>query len=167
MIIEKDRIVSFHYQLNDRDGRFLENSHDAGNPSLYMHGQRGMLEGIETSLEGKAIGDKVTVTLSPEEAYGNKRENMQTRMSVKHIRLRGGKPIRGKLKPGTIIGIKSKDGVRDATVIKHGLKSVDIDTNHPYAGMTLVFNIDVVDVREATAEEVTHGHAHGAGGHEH
>lgn len=166
MVIEKDSVVSFHYSLKNGDGTVLEESR-GGNPSLYMHGRNGMLKGIESALENKAKGEAVEVTLGPNEGYGDRKENMQARVPLKNIRLRDGKPIKGKLKAGTVVGVKTSEGFRDATVIKHGLKSVDVDTNHPYAGMTLIFDLEVVDVRNATDDEKAHGHAHGPGGHEH
>ncbi len=166
MIIERDTVVSFHYRLKDENGNELERS-DSDHPSLYLHGHAGMLPGISKAMEGRSAGESYEVTLSPEEGYGPRTDNASGRIPLKHARLPGQKPIRGRLKPGTVIEVSTKEGIRQATVIKMGLKAIDIDTNHPLAGRTLNFEIDIVDVRAASTEEIAHGHAHGPGGHQH
>ncbi|WNO10131.1 peptidylprolyl isomerase [Teredinibacter sp. KSP-S5-2] len=166
MKVEQDKVVSFHYELKDVDGNLLEAS-SSSYPSLYLHGHNNMLQGIETALEGKQDGENVSVTLEQDDAYGRRRENAAARVPLKNIQLPDNAPVKGKLKPGQIVLVKTPQGMRDARVVKHGLKAVDIDTNHPFAGMTLVFDINIVSVREATAEELAHGHAHGDGGHQH
>lgn len=166
MKIEQDKVVSFYYELKDIHGNLLEAS-NSSYPSLYLHGHNNMLQGIEAVLEGKQEGEKISVTLEQDDAYGRRRENAAARVPLKNIQLPGNIPVKGKLKSGQIVLVKTPQGMRDARVVKHGLKAVDIDTNHPFAGMTLVFDIDVVSVREATADELAHGHAHGAGGHQH
>ena len=85
------------------------------------------------------------------------------RVSIKHVVSRGVK----KFKPGMVVQVNTEHGPRDVRVVKAGLKTLDVDTNHPLAGRTLVFEIDIVNVRDATAEELAHGHAHGEGGHQH
>ena len=75
--------------------------------------------------------------------------------------------FKGKLRPGMVVQLSTDDGMRAVTVIKAGRHSADIDTNHPLAGQTLTFDIEIVDVRDASPEELTHGHAHGPGGHHH
>lgn len=160
MQITKDTVVSFHYKLSEPGGEPFEDSHN-GHPVLYLHGHRGMLAGLEEALEGKQAGDSLSVTLPPEKAYGNRREGAQQRVPIKHLL------TRGKLRPGMAVQINSDQGPREATIIKVGLKNVDVDSNHPLAGKTLVFEVEVVEVREASSEEISHGHAHGAGGHQH
>lgn len=160
MQISTDKVVSFHYRLSEAGGEPFENSHDS-HPVLYLHGHRGMLPGLEEALEGKQAGDNLSVTLSPEKAYGKRREGAQQRVARKHVL------TKGKLKPGMVVQIRTDHGPQEATVIKMGLKNVDVDSNHPLAGKTLTFEVDIVDVRDATAEELAHGHAHGVGGHQH
>ncbi|OMH25878.1 peptidylprolyl isomerase [Motiliproteus sp. MSK22-1] len=166
MIIEKNKVVSFHYRIKDENGNEVERS-DENQPALYLHGHAGMLEGIVNAMEGRSSGESFQITLPPEQAYGDRHEDAKGRIPVKQIRLPGQKPVKGRLQPGTQIEVSTKEGIRQATVIKMGLKSVDIDANHPLAGKTLDFEIDIVDVRDATEEETAHGHAHGAGGHQH
>ncbi|GAA5316703.1 MAG: peptidylprolyl isomerase [Candidatus Pelagadaptatus aseana] len=160
MNIEKDKVVSFHYTLNEPGGEIFENSKDS-TPVLYLHGHGSMLPGLEEAVAGKSAGDLVEVTLAPEKAYGQRKEGAIQRVPKKHLL------TKGKLAPGMIVEVNTEHGPQDAMVVKVGLKNVDIDANHPLAGKTLVFNIEVVEVRDATAEELDHGHAHGVGGHQH
>lgn len=160
MQIEKNRVVSFHYRLSEQDGTEIEHSYDA-QPSLYLHGARNILPALEKALVGHAAGDKVEVSLSPEQAYGRRQEGRVQRIPAKYLK------HEGKLKPGKIVRYRDDNGTHQATVIKVGKFSVDVDANHPLAGKALQFAIEIMDVREASAEEVAHGHAHGPGGHQH
>ena len=159
MLIEKDKVVSFHFKVIE-DGELLESS-DNGETMLYMHGRNGLISGLEFELEGKKAGEKFSVTLEPKDAYGIPLESSKQRISKKHL------ATKGKLQVGMVVDINTTDGLRQATIIKVGKFNVDVDTNHPFAGKTLTFEVDVVDVRDATSEELAHGHAHGAGGHQH
>ncbi len=157
MNIAKDSVVSFHYQMADEAGNVLESS--AGStPTVYLQGHGAMMQGIEDALEGRVAGDELDVTLSPEQAYGMPKPNAQMRIPRKHLL------NKGRLQVGQVVQVNTENGARQATVVKVGLKTVDIDSNHPLAGKTLVFKLNVVDVREATAEEKSHGHVHGHGG---
>ena len=160
MNVQGNAVVSFHYQLSDESGEQLEDS-SAGNPVLYLHGRQGMLPGLEEALEGKSAGDAFTVVVPPEKGYGERTEGAQERIPKKRVL------TQGKLVPGMTIQVNTDSGVREVVVLKAGLKSVDVDSNHPFAGKTLTFSIEVVDVREATRDEISHGHAHGVGGHQH
>jgi FKBP-type peptidyl-prolyl cis-trans isomerase SlyD len=111
---------------------------------------------------GKSAGDKFQVTLPPEKAYGKRVENAQHRVPIKHL-IKAPK----KMLPGQIVYLNTKDGTRNARIIKVGKFNVDVDSNHPFAGQTLSFDVDIIDVRQASREELSHGHAHGAGGHHH
>ena len=161
MLIEKGAVVSFHYRLSEPGQPVMEDSHE-GAPLAYLHGHHGMLPGLEEALAGKKAGDTLSVTLPPEKAYGVRQENAVQRISLKHVVNRG-----KKLKPGMVVQVNTDHGSRDVIVVKPGLKTVDVDTNHPLAGKTLTFDIEVVEVRAATDEELAHGHAHGDGGHPH
>lgn len=140
----------------------LETSY-GDSPSLYLHGYQNLMPGLEQAMLGKTEGDIFSVALEPAQAYGEVRKNSQQRVSLKHL---ANKP-KGKLKPGDIVGINTEEGIKQATVIKVGLKNVDVDNNHPLAGKSIQFDIEVLTLREATADEVAHGHAHGVGGHNH
>lgn len=160
MQITKNTVVQFIYRLKDDAGNELEST-EVGHPVAYLHGHNNMLEGLEKELEGKKAEDKFSVTLAPADAYGERQENSEQRVSVKH--LQGAK----KWKPGMIALVNTEQGERQVTIVKAGKFMVTVDTNHPFAGKTLTFDIDVLDVREATADEQAHGHAHGVGGHHH
>lgn len=159
MLIEKDKVVSFHFKVIE-DGELLESSSE-GDPMLYMHGRNGLISGLETELTGKKAGENFSVTLEPKAAYGIPLESSKQRISKKHL------ATKEKLHVGMVVDINTTDGLRQATIVKVGKFNVDIDTNHPFSGKTLTFEVDIVDVRDATGEELAHGHAHGVGGHHH
>lgn len=160
MQISKNHVVQFHYTLNEAEGSELENSHK-GDPVAYLHGRDGIIPGLAKALEGKSQGEKLEVTLAPKDAYGTRNEESKQRIPIKHLL--------GTKKPrvGEVVAVQTEQGQRQVTVEKVGRFNVDVDANHPFAGKTLTFNIEIVDVREATAEELSHGHAHGVGGHHH
>lgn len=161
MQIANNTVVSFHYKLEEVGGDYKEDSGNGGEPMLYLHGHRGILPGLEDAMKGRAAGDKFTVQVSPENGYGHRSEDRLQRVPVKHLI--------GRKKPnvGDLVTVNAKSGKVNATVVKVGRHNVDVDTNHPLAGKELKFEIEVVDVREATMEEVSHRHAHGPGGHQH
>jgi FKBP-type peptidyl-prolyl cis-trans isomerase SlyD len=159
MNISKDTVVEMHYTLSEA-GNQIESSIET-DPLVYLHGHKGMLEGVEDALAGKAAGDKVDVTLSPAQAYGEIKEDAKQRIPIKH--LQGSK----KWKPGMTAIIESNQGRKQVTILKVGKFNADCDLNHPLAGKTLDFSIEVLDVRAASPEEVAHGHVHGKGGHHH
>lgn len=160
MQITTDTVVSFHYRLKEEGGDVFEDSHE-GSPVLYLHGHRTMLPGLEEALNGKVAGDCFDVTVPPAKGYGERKEGAVQRVPKKHLL------SKGKLTPGMIVELNTEHGAQEAVVLKVGLKNIDIDGNHPLAGKTLLFSVEVVDVRQATAEESSHGHAHGVGGHQH
>lgn len=164
MHISADKVVSFHYRLSEINGELLESSYD-GEPSLYLHGHGNLLAALEEALIGKQTGEKVSVNLEPEQAYGMRKEGAIQRIPIKHL-LDFAK-LKNKLKPGMKVGVNTERGPWEAVVLKVGKFNVDIDSNHPLAGKSLTFEIEIVEVRDATADELAHGHAHGAGGHHH
>lgn len=161
MQITKDTVVVFHYVLTERGSSFREDSRSE-EPVAYLHGHDNILSGLEGALVGKAAGDAVSVTLSPEQAYGAINPQLQQRISIKHLKFNG-----NKLKAGDIAWVETQDGPRQVTVVKPGKFMAEVDTNHPLAGKTLTFAMEVVSVRAATEDEIAHGHAHGEGGHHH
>jgi len=160
MQVEKDTVVSFHYDLSDEQGQALESNRD-GDPTAYLHGAGNIIPGLEAALTGKSVGDSLEVTLTPDRAYGERQENLIQRLPLKHFKKAG------KLKPGMRLQVPTEQGPRVVVVVKVGRFMVDVDANHPLAGRTLTFKIDITEVRAATSEELAHGHAHGLGGHEH
>lgn len=162
MQIENNRVVTFHYDLHEKDAALLESSRE-GDPILYLHGHQNIMQALSDAMDGKSVGDHVEAEIPPERGYGLRRENSVQRIPLKRITSNKRKPP----KVGEVVEINSPQGQKSATVVKLGKFNVDVDTNHPLAGKHLVFQIDVVDVREATDEERAHGHAHGPGGHQH
>ncbi len=166
MKIKHNAVVRFHYRLRDEaTGNELENSHGE-EPNTYMHGRNAIVPGLESAMTEKDEGDTFSVTLSPEEGFGVRHEGQQQRVPLKHLM---GQAKKGTPKPkvGDVVSVNTNSGPRKATVIKVGKFNVDLDANHPLSGKTLTFDIEVVEVREATQEELDHGHVHGPGGHQH
>ena len=164
MLIEDNKVVSFHYCLSEDGKEVLEDSH-GGDAMVYLHGHKGMLPGVEEAMTGKKAGDSFTITLEPEKAYGAVQENAVQRVSIKHVINPGKKKV--KYKAGMKIQLNTQEGPRDVMIVKAGLKTLDVDTNHPFAGKILKFDLEVVDVRDASEEEISHGHVHGVGGVNH
>ncbi|MFB9069230.1 FKBP-type peptidyl-prolyl cis-trans isomerase [Pseudofulvimonas gallinarii] len=160
MQVAKDCVVRFHYTLKAVDGTLIESSEGA-QPLAILWGHGGLIAGVERALEGRSAGDSVEVTVSPEDGYGERRDDLFQRLPKKYFR----NP--DKLRPGMVTEIRTERGPRVVTVVKTGMTVIDVDGNHPLAGQTLQFALQVVDVREATAEEIDHGHVHGDGGHHH
>lgn len=159
MQIQENSVVQFHYTLSE-NGTELESSRK-GSPLLYLHGHNQMFPKVEAELTGKAAGDKLQLTLTPADAYGERKEDAIQSVQVKH--LQGAK----KWRPGMVAWVNTDQGERQVTVVKVGMFKAEVDTNHPLAGKTVTFDLEVISVREATAEEIAHGHAHGEGGHHH
>lgn len=160
MQIADNAVASFHYVLKDEAGEELDSS-GSGQPMMYMHGHHSLLPGLEQALAGKSAGDKFSVTLAPDLAFGEAQPDSEQRVPISH--LHGAK----KWRPGMQAVVQTEQGQQQVTVVKVGHTMATIDTNHPLAGKTLTFEVEVVDVREASEEELAHGHAHGPGGHHH
>ena len=158
MIITKDTVVTLHYKVLDLQGKLLESSPE---PMAYLHGGYGnTLPKIEEALEGREPGYQVRLNLQPEDAFGLRDESL-----VRTI-------PRSEFPPGVKVGGQLEGRNDDGTeqvfnVVKIKGPVVLLDGNHPLAGKALVFSLKVIDVQPATAEEVAHGHAHGAHGHHH
>lgn len=160
MQIANDTVVQFNYTLKDEQGEVMDTNQGKA-PLAYLHGHDNMLEGLEKALGGKSEGDSFSVTLAPAEAYGERDESLTQRISVKH--LQGS----SRWEPGMVAVVDTEAGARQVVVLKVGKFMAEVDLNHPLAGRTLTFDLNVVSVRAATAEELAHGHAHGEGGHQH
>ena len=160
MQIEPKTVVTFHYTLRDESGAVLESSRGA-DPAAYLHGANNIVPGLESAMAGRSDGDTFTATVGPADGYGVRNTDKAQRVPIKHL------SFNGKLRAGDVVQLSTDDGMRAVTVTKAGRHTADIDTNHPLAGQTLVFDIEVSQVRAATAEELNHRHAHGPGGHRH
>jgi FKBP-type peptidyl-prolyl cis-trans isomerase SlyD len=156
--IKKDSVVSFNYTLKDDTGDIIDSS-APGEPLAYLHGHGNIVPGLERELEGKAAHDKLSVKIAPADAYGEYDKNL-----VQKIPRRSLKGI-AKVTVGMRLHAQTPQGPQAVTVTAVTGDMVTIDANHPLAGQNLNFDIEIVDVRDATAEELAHGHVHGPGGH--
>jgi FKBP-type peptidyl-prolyl cis-trans isomerase SlyD len=161
MKVEANKVVTFHYTVSDETGK-VESSHDRGEPIAFLVGRGGLIPGLEKALDGRESGERFEVAVAPTEAYGERRADFTQRVPKKYFR----DPEH--LRPGmvTVLSVQG-GGQRQVTVQKVGSSVVDVDLNHPLAGKTLSFDVEIVGVRDATPEELAHGHAHGADGHAH
>jgi FKBP-type peptidyl-prolyl cis-trans isomerase SlyD len=159
MKIEKDRVVRFHYTVAEVGQEPLETSRGR-EPIAILFGHGNIIPGLEKAMEGREAGDSFSADVPAAEAYGERREGLIQRVPKKHF---GDQ----RLEPGMQVVVNTNFGPRAVTIEKVGLSVVDIDLNHPMAGKDLHFDIEIVEVREASAEEIEHGHVHGDGGHEH
>ncbi len=157
--IAKDQVVSFHYTLTGENGEILDKSE--GEPLVYLHGAHNIIPGLERALEGKSVGDKVQVTVQPEDGYGEYQADLVQEVprdmfqGVEHI------------EPGMQFQAQTDDGVSVVVVKAVDDQSIVVDGNHPMAGQILNFDVEITDIRNATDQEKAHGHAHGPDGHHH
>jgi FKBP-type peptidyl-prolyl cis-trans isomerase SlyD len=160
MSIIKDSVASFHYTLKDDDGNTIDSS-VGQEPLPYLHGAGNIVPGLERELEGKKTGDKLSVIVKPADGYGELNESLV--QELPKTMFAGVDDIEA----GMEFHAETDNGQQMVTVTKVEGDSVIIDGNHPLAGKNLHFDIEVTDVREASPEELEHGHVHGPGGHHH
>lgn len=153
-------VASFHYTLTNTQGEVLDSS-SGGDPMAYLHGQGNIISGLEKALTGKKAGDKLDVTVAPADAYGERRLELIQQVPMTAFQ---GVP---EVKPGMAFTAQSNQGPMRVTVTAVNDDQVTVDGNHPLAGETLKFSVEIAEVREASAEELEHGHVHGPGGHQH
>lgn len=159
MQISDNMAVSIHYTLTNANGETLDSS--AGSePLVYLHGAGNIIAGLEDALSGKSAGDKFNVTIEAEDAYGEKRADM---IQVVPKSMFGDMAV----EEGMQFHAEVSHGPGIITVVHIDGDQVTIDGNHPLAGEALTFDVEVMDVRAATEEEIAHGHIHGEGGHQH
>jgi FKBP-type peptidyl-prolyl cis-trans isomerase SlyD len=159
MIIEKNSVVKFHYSVAETGKEQLESSKESQALTVLV-GHGAIIPGLEEAMLGKQAGEQIAVTISPEQAYGERREGLTQRIPKKLFK-------NAKLAPGMQVVLPTEMGQRAMTILKVGMSVVDVDLNHPMAGKSLDFAVDVLEVRAASEEEIAHGHAHGEGGVEH
>jgi FKBP-type peptidyl-prolyl cis-trans isomerase SlyD len=160
MTIGRDSVVTMHYTLKDDAGAVIDSS-ASGDPITYLHGHGNIVPGLERGLEGKNVGDKLHVDVSPADGYGEYDKQL-----VQRVPRRSLKGI-ANVTPGMQLQAQTSEGPRSVTVTHVASDMVTIDGNHPLAGKSLKFEVEITDVRQATSEELAHGHVHGAGGHHH
>lgn len=159
MTVENGKVVSFHYTLTNANGDVLDQSQD--HPMPYLHGAGNIIPGLEKELAGKSVGDKLTVNVPAAEAYGEYHEQLVN--DVPREAFQGVDVI----EPGMQFQANTPEGVQVITVKAVNGDLVTVDANHPLAGQDLNFDVEIVEVRDATEEEQAHGHVHGVGGHHH
>ncbi|HZT01175.1 MAG TPA: peptidylprolyl isomerase [Steroidobacteraceae bacterium] len=161
MAITRDSVVTIHYILKDDAGTVIDRS-ASGEPLAYLHGHGNIVPGLERELTGHSAGEKLSVRVTPAEGYGEYDKGLV--QSVPRRALRGIKDVQ----PGMHLHAQTEAGTRTVTVTRVQGDMVTLDANHPLAGKNLNFDIQIEDVRQATEEELSHGHVHGPGGqHEH
>ncbi|MBX3702630.1 MAG: peptidylprolyl isomerase [Steroidobacteraceae bacterium] len=160
MEIAKNRVVSFHYTLRDEAGTVLDASAGRG-PMSYLHGKGNIIPGLEQALTGKSAGDRLEVTVPPEQGYGLRSD------ALVQIVARSKFTEGAEIAPGMQVRASGPQGARMVTVVRVERDFVTVDANHPLAGRTLHFSVEIAEVRKATHEEIAHGHVHGPGGHHH
>lgn len=153
-------VVSMHYTLTDDSGAALDSSRK-GEPFNYLHGHSNIIPGLEKALEGAEAGFKSKVTVAPAEGYGEKNPEAIFEAPKEHF------PPDMKLELGARVYADGPNGPITLTVVKLTETGAVLDANHPLAGKTLHFDVEITTVRAATAEEIEHGHVHGEGGHQH
>ena len=159
MKIAKDSVVRFHYSVSEPGQEALESSRDR-EPLAILIGHGNIIPGLEAALQDREAGESFGVDVAASEAYGERRDGLSQRVPKKHFGSQ-------KLAPGQQVVLQTNFGPRAVTIQKVGMSVVDVDLNHPMAGKDLHFDVEIVEVREASAEEVAHGHVHGEGGHQH
>lgn len=151
MQITKDKVATFDFTVSDDQGQILDSSSKIG-PFPYIHGNGYLVRGLESAMEGKAIGDSFSVTIPPAQGYGERDESLLT--SVPKNKFQGIEDM----ELGTLIQVGGPNGTQIMEVVEITENDVTLDGNHPLAGMTLKFDVSIVDVRDATAEELQAGH---------
>jgi FKBP-type peptidyl-prolyl cis-trans isomerase SlyD len=152
--------MNIHYTLTDGEGKVIDTS-EGQEPLAYLHGAGNIIPGLEKALLGKTVGDKFNVSIPASEAYGLRDDSMVQELpsnmfsGIENIEV------------GMEFHAETEHGLQVVTVTQVEGDNVVIDGNHPLAGVDLTFDVEVAEIRAASAEELEHGHAHGAGGHHH
>jgi FKBP-type peptidyl-prolyl cis-trans isomerase SlyD len=158
--VQDGLVISIQYTLKLDDGEVVDES-QAGEPLVYLHGADNIIPGLEVALTGMAVGDKKLVTVSPDDGYGDYEEDAVEVVSRSLF------PNEMELEEGIVLSVKDESGdVYDAVVVELDGEEVTLDFNHPLAGENLHFDVEIVGIRAATADELDHGHPH-MDGHAH
>ncbi len=154
MNIEKNSVVAIHYKLTDDEGTLVDSS-EGQEPLTYLHGSGAIISGLEGALDGKSVGDAFQVTVQAADGYGEINPDMI--QTVPRSAFQGIE----NLEPGMPLQADDGNGnVHHVIVREVNEQEVIIDVNHPLAGKVLHFDVTVESIREATPEELAHGHAH-------
>jgi FKBP-type peptidyl-prolyl cis-trans isomerase SlyD len=163
MIIAANKVVKMHYSVTDNDNNSIDNSFD-GEPLIFIVGTGYLIPGLEDALQGKQAGDTLSVTVEPENGYGERHDELMQavpKSMFEDMEIEIGMQFRA----------TTDDGDQSVMIIDIQDDEVIVDGNNPLAGITLKFDVEILEVRDATADELAHGHVHGEGGcgcgHEH
>jgi FKBP-type peptidyl-prolyl cis-trans isomerase SlyD len=160
MQIAQHKVVTLNYTLKDDDGNVIDQSEDGS--FVYLHGTNNIVPGLENALSGMTAGQARAVSVSPEEGYGDRDDSRVQAVPREMF------PADAEIEAGMQFQAQSPEGeALVVTVVELDADTVTVDGNHPLSGMQLHFDVQVVDVRDATGEEIDHGHVHGPGGHHH
>ena len=161
MQISEQKVVTMNYEVVDDQGQLIDRSEEGG-PLAYIHGNCQLIPGLETALEGRGKGDKVAVDVPPEQGYGERDEKGVQTVARNQFE------DSGEIEVGMQFEAEDDDeGHQIVTVAAVDGENITLDTNHPLAGKNLRFKVEILDVRDASTEELSHGHVHGPGGHDH
>jgi FKBP-type peptidyl-prolyl cis-trans isomerase SlyD len=160
MEIEENKVVQMHYTLKNDAQEVLDTS-EGKDPLTYLHAEGSIIPGLFKAITGKKVGEKVSVVVKPEEGYGDQDTSMVQKVPKEAFK------GMDDLSVGIKVQAETDQGIQIATVTDIQEEEVTIDLNHPLAGETLHFDVEITDIREATEEEISHGHVHGPGGHQH
>lgn len=160
MTISHNKVVHMHYELKNDNGEIIDSS-KGREPLAYIHGMGNIIPGLEKELNNKIKGDKINAVIAPEEAYGVKDDRKVFKVGKNQFQ------GEGSIVEGMQIQAEANGKMEVGTVEKIDNEEVTLNFNHPLAGETLHFDVEVMGVRDATEEELSHGHVHGEGGHHH
>lgn len=161
MTIAQNKVVTIHYEVRDVASQEVIDSSEGAAPMVYLHGHQNIIPGLEKALEGKHAGDELEVTIEPADAYGEYSEER-----VQQVPVEAFEGVEA-LEPGMAFTAQTEHGPVSIIVTEVTDTTATVDANHPLAGKSLHFKVKVAEVRDASEEELDHGHVHGEGGHHH
>jgi FKBP-type peptidyl-prolyl cis-trans isomerase SlyD len=159
MKISKNTVVKMHYAVKDSEDNLIDSSYDA-EPLEFLQGSHFLIEGLETALEGHEKGDSFEVKVDAENAYGLRHDGLVQQVGKEFF-------ADFEVEVGMQLRAETDAGEQTVIVVAMDEETVTVDGNHPLAGINLAFDVEILEVREATADEIAHGHVHSAGGCQH
>lgn len=160
MTIQKNKVVAIDYKLSDRDGNLIDSSEGHG-ALLYIQGIGNLIPGLEKALEGKKAGENIKVAIPAVEAYGERNDSLCQKVPKDQFDTSEG------IELGMQFEVETEAGELVVTVVEVEKDTITVDGNHPLAGVELHFDVTIKSIRDASQEELAHGHVHGEGGHHH
>ena len=161
MTISQHKVVSIHYKVADATSEEVIDTSEGGEPMAYLHGAQNIIPGLERALEGKTVGDEIEVTVEAADAYGEYSEDRIQQVPIEAFE------EMEKVEPGMMVSAQTESGQVNLLVTEVDETTVTVDANHPLAGKALKFEVSIESIRDASEEELAHGHVHGPGGHDH